>query len=71
MFNLYANVRPCVSLEGYQTGYEGVNLVTIRENTEGEYSGIEHEVSWLCHAYYNSVEYLMCDTGSGRCGAEH
>lgn len=43
MFNLYANVRPCVSLEGYQTGYEGVNLVTIRENTEGEYSGIEHE----------------------------
>ena len=45
VFNLYANVRPCVSLEGYQTGYDGVNLVTIRENTEGEYSGIEHEVS--------------------------
>lgn len=44
MFNLYANIRPCVSLEGYQTGYDGVNLVTIRENTEGEYSGIEHEV---------------------------
>ena len=45
MFNLFANVRPCVSLEGYQTGYDGVNLVTIRENTEGEYSGIEHEAS--------------------------
>jgi isocitrate dehydrogenase (NAD+) len=44
VFNLYANVRPCVSLEGYKTGYDGVNLVTIRENTEGEYSGIEHEV---------------------------
>ena len=44
VFNLYANVRPCASLEGYQTGYEEVNLVTIRENTEGEYSGIEHEV---------------------------
>ena len=43
VFNLYANVRPCVSLEGYRTGYDGVNLVTIRENTEGEYSGIEHE----------------------------
>jgi isocitrate dehydrogenase (NAD+) len=43
VFNLYANVRPCVSLEGYKTGYDGVNLVTIRENTEGEYSGIEHE----------------------------
>ena len=33
-----------MSLEGYETGYKDVNLVTIRENTEGEYSGIEHEV---------------------------
>lgn len=48
VFNLYANVRPCVSLEGYQTGYNDVDLVTIRENTEGEYSGIEHEVSDSC-----------------------
>lgn len=44
VFSLYANVRPCRSIEGYQTGYSGVDLVTIRENTEGEYSGIEHEV---------------------------
>lgn len=43
-FDLYANVRPCVSIEGYQTPYSDVNLVTIRENTEGEYSGIEHVV---------------------------
>lgn len=43
-FNLYANVRPCRSLEGYPTLYENVNVVTIRENTEGEYSGIEHEI---------------------------
>lgn len=43
-FNLYANLRPCRSIEGYQTAYSGVDLVTIRENTEGEYSGIEHEV---------------------------
>ncbi|XP_069138491.1 isocitrate dehydrogenase [NAD] subunit alpha, mitochondrial-like isoform X1 [Argopecten irradians] len=43
-FKLYANVRPCKSIEGYQTPYTDVNLVTIRENTEGEYSGIEHEV---------------------------
>ncbi|KAK3930322.1 putative isocitrate dehydrogenase [NAD] subunit alpha, mitochondrial [Frankliniella fusca] len=43
-FNLYANVRPCRSLEGYQTLYENVDVVTIRENTEGEYSGIEHEI---------------------------
>jgi isocitrate dehydrogenase (NAD+) len=42
--NLFANVRPCKSIEGVKTPYEGVDLVTIRENTEGEYSGLEHEV---------------------------
>ena len=43
-FSLYANVRPCKSIEGYHTPYEDVDIVTIRENTEGEYSGIEHLV---------------------------
>ena len=41
---LYANVRPCLSLPGYKTRYDNVDLVTIRENTEGEYSGLEHQV---------------------------
>ncbi len=41
---LFANVRPCFSIPGYRTRYDGVNLVTVRENTEGEYSGLEHEV---------------------------
>lgn len=45
-FGLYANVRPCKSIEGYKTPYDNVNTVLIRENTEGEYSGIEHEVGW-------------------------
>ena len=43
-FNLYANVRPCKSIQGYKTLYDAVDTVLIRENTEGEYSGIEHEV---------------------------
>merc|ERR1719186_1196217 len=43
-FYLYANVRPCKSIEGYETPYQNVDLVTIRENTEGEYSGIEHQI---------------------------
>ncbi|KAL1914381.1 uncharacterized protein VTP21DRAFT_8961 [Calcarisporiella thermophila] len=43
-FNLYANVRPCKSIVGYKTLYDNVDTVLIRENTEGEYSGIEHEV---------------------------
>jgi len=43
-FNLFANVRPCKSIEGFKTPYDDVDLITIRENTEGEYSGIEHQI---------------------------
>lgn len=43
-FNLFANVRPCQSIVGYDTPYENVDTVLIRENTEGEYSGIEHTI---------------------------
>jgi len=43
-FNLFANVRPCRSIQGYKTPYDDVDIVLIRENTEGEYSGIEHIV---------------------------
>uniref|UniRef100_UPI001EAEA19C isocitrate dehydrogenase [NAD] subunit alpha, mitochondrial-like isoform X1 n=2 Tax=Oncorhynchus gorbuscha TaxID=8017 RepID=UPI001EAEA19C len=53
-FDLYANVRPCVSIEGYKTPYTDVDLVTIRENTEGEYSGIEHIVSR--YGYHGHVQ---------------
>lgn len=44
-FGLFANVRPAKSIRGYETTYKNVDLVLIRENTEGEYSGIEHVVS--------------------------
>src|SRR3954468_2085380 len=43
-FELYANVRPIVNLPGLPTRYPGVDLIIVRENTEGQYSGIEHEV---------------------------
>jgi isocitrate dehydrogenase (NAD+) len=42
--NLYAAVRPVRSLPGIKTRYEGVDMVIVRENTEGLYSGIENEV---------------------------
>lgn len=41
-FNLYANVRPAVSFEGTDTIFKHVDLLTVRENTEGLYAGIEH-----------------------------
>ena len=43
--NLYAAVRPVRSLPGVKTRFEDVDLVIIRENTEGLYSGIENEVT--------------------------
>ena len=42
--NLYAAVRPVRSVPGVKTRFENVDLVIIRENTEGLYSGIENEV---------------------------
>jgi isocitrate dehydrogenase (NAD+) len=43
-YELYANFRPIKNLPGIPTRYPGVDLVIVRENTEGEYVGIEHEV---------------------------
>lgn len=43
--NLYAAVRPVRSLPGVRTRFENVDLVIIRENTEGLYSGVENEVT--------------------------
>jgi isocitrate dehydrogenase (NAD+) len=41
---LYANYRPARSLPGVPSRYENVDLIIVRENTEGLYSGLEHEV---------------------------
>jgi isocitrate dehydrogenase (NAD+) len=43
-FELYANFRPIHNLPHVPTRYPDVDLIIIRENTEGLYSGIEHEV---------------------------
>ena len=41
---LYANVRPARTIAGVPHSFEGVDLVVVRENTEGLYAGIEHDV---------------------------
>ncbi|HSW45226.1 MAG TPA: isocitrate/isopropylmalate dehydrogenase family protein [Phycisphaerae bacterium] len=43
--NLFAAVRPVRSMPGIKTRFDNVDLVIIRENTEGLYSGIENEVA--------------------------
>jgi len=41
---LYANVRPVKSYKGVPSRYKNIDLVIVRENTEGFYTGIEHMV---------------------------
>lgn len=43
--DLYGAVRPVRSMAGVTTRFEGVDVVIIRENTEGLYSGIENEIT--------------------------
>jgi isocitrate dehydrogenase (NAD+) len=42
--DLYASVRPVRTLPGVKVSYTDVDLVVVRENTEGLYSGQEHVV---------------------------
>jgi isocitrate dehydrogenase (NAD+) len=36
-FDLYANVRPAITIPGTKARYDGIDLITVRENTEGAY----------------------------------
>jgi isocitrate dehydrogenase (NAD+) len=42
--DLFASVRPVRTLPGISVPYDHVDLVVVRENTEGLYSGLEHVV---------------------------
>ncbi len=43
--DLYACVRPVKTIPGIPVPFEDVDLVIVRENTEGLYSGLEHRVA--------------------------
>jgi len=42
--DLYANVRAVKSFPGRACRYPDLDLIIVRENTEGEYAGLEHRV---------------------------
>lgn len=44
-FELYANVRPAITRKGIKSRYDNIDLITVRENTEGMYSQERQEVS--------------------------
>jgi isocitrate dehydrogenase (NAD+) len=43
--DLFASLRPVRSIPGVPSRYEDVDLIVVRENTEGLYSGLEHRVA--------------------------
>ena len=44
-FQLYANLRPVISFKGTKARYEDIDIITVRENTEGMYCGLGQVVS--------------------------
>jgi isocitrate dehydrogenase (NAD+) len=44
-FELFANVRPTLSIPGVASRYQDIDLVIVRENLEGLYSGVGHTLS--------------------------
>ena len=54
--DIYASVVVCKSLPGFKTRHDNVDFAIIRENTEGEYSGLEHQ------SYPGVVESLKVST---------
>ncbi|CAN1276098.1 Isocitrate dehydrogenase [NAD] regulatory subunit 1, mitochondrial [Linum perenne] len=42
--DLYASLVNCRNMPGLPIRHEKVDIVVVRENTEGEYAGLEHEV---------------------------
>lgn len=42
--DLFANLRPAVTIPGVRSRYDDIDLVIVRENTEDLYAGVEHMV---------------------------
>lgn len=61
-FDLYACVRPCVSMPGDGSRYNDVDLVIIRENTEDLYAGIEFGVGDFGHRELRELVAENCAT---------
>lgn len=44
-FDLFANLRPALSIPGVKSRYDNVDILTVRENIEGIYSGLGQTLS--------------------------
>ncbi|NNL95571.1 MAG: NAD-dependent isocitrate dehydrogenase, partial [Xanthomonadales bacterium] len=44
-FDLYANVRPVISMAGTKSHFENIDIITVRENTQGAYLAADSKIS--------------------------
>ena len=59
--DLFANVVQCKSMPGLNTRHSNIDIAIIRENTEGEYSSLEHEVSQQdLFSYCQRPTFTLC-----------
>lgn len=65
-FDLYANVRPIISFPGTKSRYENINLLTIRENTEGMYSGVGQKIVEDADGERAEAKSIITSKGSRR-----
>jgi isocitrate dehydrogenase (NAD+) len=59
--DLYANVRPCRLYPGVPSAYDAVDLVVVRENTEGMYTG--QELAMGTEAVADLIGFIAETTG--------
>ncbi len=59
--DLFANVRPCRLYPGVPSVYEHVDLIVVRENTEGMYTGFEFEMGTV--AVKELIRFVEDTTG--------
>ena len=59
--DLFANVRPCRLYDGVPSVYDDVDLVVVRENIEGSYTGFEFEMGTV--AAKELIRFIEDTTG--------
>jgi isocitrate dehydrogenase (NAD+) len=59
--DLYACLRPAKTMKGVKTRFDDIDLVVVRENTQGMYAGVEHFVD----DEHNAAESISIITRKG------
>lgn len=59
--DLYANLRPAITIPGVRSRYEDIDLVIVRENTEDLYAGVEHKIGDVAAEAIKIITRKACE----------